>query len=89
MTLSLDARLTRQRGTGIYAVLPWFKEYWVRDQFIAPLGATLVNGQFASAKNSRASPAPTLKHGPSPGNSEFRTITSSESSHTSPKGMSL
>ena len=50
MTLSLDALLTRQRGTGIYAGLPWFQEYWGRDQFIALPGATLVNGQFDSAK---------------------------------------
>ena len=51
MTLSLDALVTTQRGEGIYAGLPWFPEYWGRDQFISLPGATLVNGRFEVAQN--------------------------------------
>ncbi|BAV05902.1 glycogen debranching enzyme, putative [Filimonas lacunae] len=43
--------VTHQQGYGIYAGLPWFNEYWGRDEFISLPGATLVNGQFAVARN--------------------------------------
>jgi len=47
---SLDALLTRQRGPGIWAGLPWFNNYWGRDTFISFEGALLVSGQFKQAK---------------------------------------
>lgn len=50
MTSTMDQLVTRQRGDGIYAGLPWFNEYWGRDQFIAMPGACLVTGQFATAR---------------------------------------
>lgn len=49
--LTMDQLVTHQRGYGIYAGLPWFNEYWGRDQFIAMPGACLVNGEFDVAKN--------------------------------------
>jgi glycogen debranching enzyme len=51
ITLNLDQLVTRQHGTGIYAGLPWFNEYWGRDSFISLPGATLVTGQFEAARN--------------------------------------
>lgn len=45
-----DQLLTRQRGDGIYAGLPWFNEYWGRDEFISLAGATLVTGRFDAAR---------------------------------------
>ncbi|OKS89214.1 amylo-alpha-1,6-glucosidase [Mucilaginibacter polytrichastri] len=42
--------VTHQQGYGIYAGLPWFNEYWGRDEFISLPGATLVTGQFETAK---------------------------------------
>jgi glycogen debranching enzyme len=48
--LSLDALLTRQRGHGIWAGLPWFNNYWGRDTFISLTGALLVNGKFNEAR---------------------------------------
>ena len=51
ITLTTDELVTRQRGDGIYAGLPWFNEYWGRDSFISLTGATLVTGQFATARN--------------------------------------
>ena len=50
ITLTTDALVTRQRGDGIYAGLPWFNEYWGRDSFIALAGATLVTGHFEAAR---------------------------------------
>lgn len=50
ISLNLDQLLTRQQGTGIYAGLPWFNDYWGRDLFISLPGATLVNGDFKSAR---------------------------------------
>jgi len=47
---SLDALITRQRGPGIWAGLPWFNNYWGRDTFISFEGALLVSGQFEQAK---------------------------------------
>ncbi|PSU33968.1 amylo-alpha-1,6-glucosidase [Photobacterium lutimaris] len=37
-------------GKGIWAGLPWFKDCWGRDSFIAAPGITLVNGDFEDAK---------------------------------------
>ncbi|MGF1703931.1 amylo-alpha-1,6-glucosidase [Photobacterium makurazakiensis] len=37
-------------GKGIWAGLPWFKDCWGRDSFIAVPGITLVNGDFDDAK---------------------------------------
>jgi glycogen debranching enzyme len=42
--------VTRQRGDGLYAGLPWFNEYWGRDSFISLPGATLVTGHFEEAR---------------------------------------
>jgi len=37
-------------GAGIWAGLPWFRENWGRDTFIALPGTLLVSGQFADAR---------------------------------------
>ncbi|MET0856658.1 MAG: amylo-alpha-1,6-glucosidase [Telluria sp.] len=37
-------------GTGIWAGLPWFRDNWGRDTFIALPGTLLVSGQFEQAK---------------------------------------
>ena len=37
-------------GTGIWAGLPWFRDNWGRDSFIALPGTLLVSGQFDQAK---------------------------------------
>ncbi|RSZ57728.1 glycogen debranching protein [Massilia atriviolacea] len=37
-------------GTGIWAGLPWFRDNWGRDTFIALPGTLLVSGQFDEAK---------------------------------------
>jgi glycogen debranching enzyme len=50
ITLTTDELVTRQRGDGIYAGLPWFNEYWGRDSFISLPGALLVTGQFDTAR---------------------------------------
>jgi len=50
LTLTTDELVTRQRGDGIYAGLPWFNEYWGRDSFISLAGATLVTGHFEEAR---------------------------------------
>lgn len=51
LNITMDQLVTRQQGDGIYAGLPWFNEYWGRDQFISMPGATLVTGQFETARN--------------------------------------
>ncbi|ASA23522.1 amylo-alpha-1,6-glucosidase [Paenibacillus donghaensis] len=51
LNITMDQLVTRQQGDGIYAGLPWFNEYWGRDQFIALPGAVLVTGQFETAKH--------------------------------------
>jgi len=48
--ISMDALVTRQRGPGIWAGLPWFNNYWGRDTFISFPGALLINGDFAAAR---------------------------------------
>ncbi|MEH0156611.1 amylo-alpha-1,6-glucosidase [Limibacter armeniacum] len=50
ISLTMDQLITKQMGTGIYAGLPWFNDYWGRDLFIAVPGATLVTGQFNVAR---------------------------------------
>lgn len=50
ITLTTDALVTRQRGDGIYAGLPWFNEYWGRDEFISLPGAVLATGHFEQAR---------------------------------------
>ncbi len=37
-------------GTGIWAGLPWFRDNWGRDTFIALPGTLLVSGQFGDAR---------------------------------------
>ena len=37
-------------GTGIWAGLPWFRDNWGRDSFIALPGTLLVSGQFTEAR---------------------------------------
>ena len=37
-------------GTGIWAGLPWFRDNWGRDTFIALPGTLLVSGQFGHAR---------------------------------------
>lgn len=37
-------------GTGIWAGLPWFRDNWGRDTFIALPGTLLVSGRFGQAK---------------------------------------
>lgn len=48
--LSLDALIMRQGKVGVFAGLPWFSNYWGRDTFISLPGATLVTGDYATAK---------------------------------------
>ncbi len=48
--ISLDALITKQRGRGIWAGLPWFNNYWGRDTFIAFTGAVLYAGKPAMAR---------------------------------------
>jgi glycogen debranching enzyme len=55
LQLTTDSLVTRQRGDGIYAGLPWFNEYWGRDSFISLPGATLVTGHFEEARTILAS----------------------------------
>jgi len=47
---TMDQLVTRQQGNGIYAGLPWFNEYWGRDEFISFPGAVLITGQFETAR---------------------------------------
>lgn len=47
---TMNQLVTHQQGFGIYAGLPWFNEYWGRDEFISFPGAILVTGQFETAR---------------------------------------
>lgn len=49
--LSMDALVMRQRGTGIFAGLPWFNNYWGRDTFISLSGALLATGAWDDARD--------------------------------------
>ena len=42
--------VTEEFGKGIWAGLPWFKDNWGRDTFIALPGTLLASGQFDDAK---------------------------------------
>ncbi|MFZ5367639.1 MAG: type I pullulanase [Spirochaetota bacterium] len=42
--------VTREYGLGIWAGLPWFRDNWGRDTFIALPGILLVTGQFKAAR---------------------------------------
>jgi len=42
--------VVEEYGAGIWAGLPWFRENWGRDTFIALPGTLLVAGEFADAK---------------------------------------
>ena len=42
--------IVEEFGTGIWAGLPWFRDNWGRDTFIALPGTLLVSGQFDQAK---------------------------------------
>jgi glycogen debranching enzyme len=50
LAVTTDQLVTRQRGDGLYAGLPWFAEYWGRDTFISLAGAMLVTGRFEEAR---------------------------------------
>ncbi len=41
--------VNKELGTGIWAGLPWFKDGWGRDTFIALPGTSLINGEFDEA----------------------------------------
>lgn len=51
LTLTGDSLVMRQLGTGIYAGLPWFNDYWGRDTFISLPGLLLTTGQFDAARD--------------------------------------
>lgn len=42
--------VTREYGLGIWAGLPWFRDNWGRDTFIALPGILLVTGQYNAAR---------------------------------------
>ncbi len=48
--MTTDQLVTNQQGDGISAGLPWFNEYWGRDEFISFPGAILVSGQSDTGK---------------------------------------
>ncbi len=48
--LSSYFMVVNQFGKGIWAGLPWFRDNWGRDTFIALPGTLLVNGNFKEAK---------------------------------------
>jgi glycogen debranching enzyme len=45
-----DALVTEQAGTGIWAGLYWFNNYWGRDTFISLPGISLVTGRLDDAR---------------------------------------
>jgi glycogen debranching enzyme len=47
---SADMFVVEEFGTGIWAGLPWFRDNWGRDTFIALPGTLLVSGQFDQAR---------------------------------------
>ncbi|HEX7111457.1 MAG TPA: amylo-alpha-1,6-glucosidase [Mizugakiibacter sp.] len=50
-------------GTGLWAGLPWFRDNWGRDTFIALPGTLLVEGRFAEARAVLDAFASRQKHG--------------------------
>lgn len=42
--------VNQEFGSGIWAGLPWFKDCWGRDTFIALSGTSLINGQFSESR---------------------------------------
>ena len=48
--IAIRSLVNKEFGTGIWAGLPWFKDCWGRDTFIALSGALLVNGLWQDAK---------------------------------------
>jgi glycogen debranching enzyme len=49
MRLTADQLVMKQMGTGMYAGLPWFNDYWGRDTFISITGTLFVTGQYEVA----------------------------------------
>ncbi len=47
---SAQSFVVQQYGDGIWAGLPWFRDNWGRDTFIALPGTSLVSGHFDQAK---------------------------------------
>jgi glycogen debranching enzyme len=47
--LTGDQLIMKQLGTGIYAGLPWFNDYWGRDTFISITGLLFTMGRYAEA----------------------------------------
>ena len=48
--LASQTFVTHEYGTGIWAGLPWFKDCWGRDTFIALSGTSLINNKLEDAK---------------------------------------
>jgi len=49
-TASARSFVTQEFGTGLWAGLPWFKDNWGRDTFIALPGTLLCTGDFSTAR---------------------------------------
>jgi glycogen debranching enzyme len=49
MRLTGDQLIMKQLGTGIYAGLPWFNDYWGRDTFISITGLLFTMGRYDEA----------------------------------------
>lgn len=48
--VSINDLIMKQSGSGIFAGLPWFNNYWGRDTFISFGGAIYVNGRFNTGR---------------------------------------
>ncbi|NJR20126.1 MAG: hypothetical protein HC777_00525, partial [Hyphomonadaceae bacterium] len=49
LRLTGDQLIMKQMGTGIYAGLPWFNDYWGRDTFISITGLLFTMGRYDEA----------------------------------------